>query len=485
MSLALGANPKVKQLSYAAVGAVLLGYASLSLGWLPPLFNTDVNPLLSFSRNSDAGILLGRISIVISTGILISQWLVLGSNIRKGIENQRLLWQLFAIWTAPMLLAPAIFSRDVYSYIAQGRLVLAGFNPYTDGVSIVPGWFHLGVDPMWATTPTPYGPIWIGLEALTVWLTPDSPFWSLVIFRLISLIALIVMAIGIIKIAQHYEVSPSLALWLSLSNPLTLFHLIGAIHNDSLMITLMVWGFYFSIRKKFLFAILFILAASLIKPIALLALPIVMLEPNLRFSEKIRRWAYCGAFTLLALWSIGQISTYGFDWIKALLTPGQVLTLLSPSSTLGYLTGIVAESLGIGTTATFTAISRFVIFALALAIIATYLIQTRAENVVRVGAYVFALIVIASPVIQPWYLLWALALVAPIGIRSVLHLRLIVFSTVFLVAYSTIEVEVARDFNLSAGDFIAVASVIVMMLLTFVSSKVARGLVRDFSAGNP
>jgi hypothetical protein len=485
MSLALGANPHYKHYLFGALGATLLGYASLALGWLPPLFDTNVNPLLGFARNSQAGILLGRIAIVIATGILLSQWLVLGSNIRKGFENARLQWQLFFVWSTPLLFAPAIFSRDVYSYIAQGRLVLAGFNPYSEGVSRVPGWFHLGVDPLWATTPTPYGQIWIGIEALIVFLTPDSPFWSLVLFRIASLLAVILMTFGIMKLAQHFGVSKSLSLWLSLLNPLTLFHLIGAAHNDSLMLASLIWGFYFAVKKRFVVAVIFVFFAALVKPIALLALAVVVLEKELSLIKKFTRWTLALVGTIGAMWLIGYFSSYGLDWIQALVAPSEVLTLLSPSSTLGYALGLIFETLGIASAQGVLMLVRLFALGGAFILIATYLITTRAENIVRVGAYIFALVVLASPVIQPWYVLWVLLLIAPIGIRNVLHLRLVVFATVFLVAYSTIEVEVARDFNLSLGDFIAVSAVVVVMALTFLTSKRVRGLVAHFGPGNP
>lgn len=485
MFLALGANAHLKHFLYALLGSSLLAYAAIALGWLPPLFDTSIHPLLSFARTSDLGILLGRISIVLATGILISQWLVVGSNVRKGVENFRLQWQLFFLWALPIILTPAIFSRDVYSYIAQGRLVLAGFNPYTNGVSVVPGWFHLGVDPLWATTPTPYGQIWIAIEAMVVAMTPDSPFWSLVLFRVASLLAAIAMSLGILKLAQHFQVSPSLALWLSLMNPLTLFHLIGAAHNDSFMLAFLIWAFYFAIQQKFIRAVLFVACAGLIKPIALLALVIVVLEPHLALRQKVIRWLVAGLSTLALLWTVGEFSRFGLDWIQALVAPGEVLTLLSPSSTVGYVVGLIFETLGVSSIETMLMFVRLVIFGFALLAIAIYLLGTKADNIVRVGAYAFALLVIASPVIQPWYVLWVLLLIAPIGIRNVLHLRLIVFTTVFLVAYSTIEVEVARDFNLSIGDFISIFSIFLVMALTFATSTRTRELVSHFGPGNP
>ena len=39
----------------------------------------------------------------------------------------------------PLLLTPPLFSRDVYSYVAQGKLMAGGFNPYLTGPSVMGG----------------------------------------------------------------------------------------------------------------------------------------------------------------------------------------------------------------------------------------------------------------------------------------------------------------------------------------------------------
>ena len=64
------------------------------------------------------------------------------------------------VWSAPLSLAPPLFSRDGWSYAAQGVLAHFGISPYDHGpggprsVPIVQG-----VDPRWMETAAPYGPI--------------------------------------------------------------------------------------------------------------------------------------------------------------------------------------------------------------------------------------------------------------------------------------------------------------------------------------
>src|SRR5699024_8443961 len=47
----------------------------------------------------------------------------------------------------------------------------------------------------------------------------------------------------------------------------------------------------------------------------------------------------------------------------------------------------------------------------------------------------FAAIVVLSPVIHPWYLLWLLPLFVLLGIRSNWQLRWVIFTAVFFISY--------------------------------------------------
>ena len=42
-------------LAAGALGSLLIGIGAVGIGWLPPLFDTTVNPLLDTLRNGNAG----------------------------------------------------------------------------------------------------------------------------------------------------------------------------------------------------------------------------------------------------------------------------------------------------------------------------------------------------------------------------------------------------------------------------------------------
>ena len=68
------------------------------------------------------------------------------------------------LWAVPLALAPPLFSKDVYSYLAQSAITARGFDPYSLGPAAT-----LGVDDpltrtiptIWRDTPAPYGPLFL------------------------------------------------------------------------------------------------------------------------------------------------------------------------------------------------------------------------------------------------------------------------------------------------------------------------------------
>src|ERR1700744_3533397 len=69
---------------------------------------------------------------------------------------------------AIVLLAPPLFSSDVFSYAAYGRMgALYDVSPYLHGPSAIPlHGLHLLISAQWLTTPSAYGPLFTALSYL-------------------------------------------------------------------------------------------------------------------------------------------------------------------------------------------------------------------------------------------------------------------------------------------------------------------------------
>lgn len=70
-------------------------------------------------------------------------------------------WRTLALWVAPLLFAPPMFSRDVYSYLAQGLMIDSGMDVYRHGPAMLGGLVADQVPAIWQHTPGPYGPVFL------------------------------------------------------------------------------------------------------------------------------------------------------------------------------------------------------------------------------------------------------------------------------------------------------------------------------------
>ena len=117
------------------------------------------SPAVPAGRPESTSQFLGIVLVYLGLALLLGAWFETIRAIRTGarISMQHLPLILVA-WAAPILLAPPLFSRDVYSYAAQGQMVARGLNPYLHGPSVLgPGPFLTLVDPLWRHATAPYG----------------------------------------------------------------------------------------------------------------------------------------------------------------------------------------------------------------------------------------------------------------------------------------------------------------------------------------
>jgi alpha-1,6-mannosyltransferase len=151
-----------------------------------------------------------------------------------------------ALFRVTLVLLPGLFSTDVFSYVMYGRIAAVyGQNPYVQPPSAFPADpFLTWVFPFWRVQPSVYGPVWTdlsqGLSAVTAtW----SPFAQVIAYRseVIGCEAACLVALWwLLGRLQRRERS---RLWLLYAwNPLVVFDLVGAAHNDAVMLMLLLLG---------------------------------------------------------------------------------------------------------------------------------------------------------------------------------------------------------------------------------------------------
>lgn len=471
-----------------AIGSGVLAIGALALGWIPPLFNVDSTPVLGLLRTTSAGELLGRAAVLIGGALILQSWLLLGTDVLRGRAPLRSLYRILGLWIAPAMLVPPLFSRDPYSYFVQGRLLQLGLDPYTHGAASVPGWFQAGVDPMWAETPTPYGPLYLLLQKAVVTVA-QTPYWSAVVFRLIAVIGVACMAYAVPRLAQRQGIDPAAATWLAVMNPLVLLHFAFGGHNDAIMVGLMLIGLEFAMQRRVIPATLWIAAAVAIKPIAFVVVPfaaLLVIPWATTLLRRILAYALSGLTVLALVLAMGAALGVGGGWIQALTTPGSVRTWLSPPTAIGMAVGLVGDAFG-NREVDAIAVSavRLACMALAVGYCLYLLLRPQGRSPVRGALLAFTAIIGLGPVVQPWYLLWALPLVATSGMHKPWHLKATVLGTAGFVIYALAEPTATADAHLDLVDSLGMVLAGATVLFVLLASPTERALAvgNQFSRG--
>ncbi|MGW4698234.1 polyprenol phosphomannose-dependent alpha 1,6 mannosyltransferase MptB, partial [Kitasatospora cineracea] len=190
----------------------------------------------------------------------------------RSAARTRWLTATLAWWAAPLLLLPPLFSRDAYSYLAQGAMLTGGFDVYTDGAAALGGPIAQQIPQVWQHTPAPYGPAFLLLARAAAPLA-DHPYAGVLLLRLTAVLAVAALAALLPALARALGTDPAAALRLGALNPLVLLHLVAGAHNDAVPLALMLAGLLAATRRRPLPAAALITLAALTKAPAALALP--------------------------------------------------------------------------------------------------------------------------------------------------------------------------------------------------------------------
>jgi alpha-1,6-mannosyltransferase len=346
----------------------------------------------------------------------------------------------------PLLAAPPMYSRDVYSYLAQSEISMNGLDPYKVGPATGLGLDHvftLSVPNMWRETPAPYGPLFLWIGQGISKLTGENIVEAVLFHRLMVLLGVGLIVWATPRLARRCGVAEVSALWLGAANPLLIMHLVAGIHNEALMLGLMLAGTEFALRGvdaagpllprplawprsrdqwsrwrplgALLLGVVLITLSSQVKLPSLLALGFVAMALACRWGGTFKAFLVVGgsltAISVAVMAVIGWASNLGFGWIFTLGTANVVRSWMSLPTLLALGTGQVGILLGLGDHTTAVLALTRGIGVLLIAVVVTWLLlavlQGRLHAVGGLGVAMGATVLL-FPVVQPWYVLWAI-----------------------------------------------------------------------------
>jgi alpha-1,6-mannosyltransferase len=211
---------------------------------------------------------LGLVVVYSGLILLLLAWWRCG----RALPDDPRMWRTLAWWAAPLLLAPPMFSRDVYSYLAQGLMIDAGLDVYRHGPADLGGVVAEQVPAIWQHTPSPYGPVFLMVADGVTGVFGSHVLLGILAMRLVAVAGLILLVVSVRVLARSTGVDPATATWLAVLNPLVLIHLIGGAHNDALMVGLLAAGLAAAVRRHPFAATVLVVAAALVKAPAALGL---------------------------------------------------------------------------------------------------------------------------------------------------------------------------------------------------------------------
>lgn len=283
------ANRLPSPVTVGVAGTILIALSSFGAGAVRARGGMLRHAGLDFlSYGHGAGLCVA--GLWLGVGLLVLAWATMGVEVFSGayprphyVDNepspdalvgrvQRALWA----WVIPLLFTAPLMSRDVYSYLMQGAMFRDGFDPYSQGAAVNPGPMLLEVSHDWRNTTTPYGPLhlWLG-EGITR-IVGDNITAGVMFYKAVSVLGFAALAWAIPVIARHLGGNPALALWLGVANPVMVLHLVGGMHNESIMVGLVSVGLVCALRHRFGLAVSLIAVAVSLKATAAIALPFVV-----------------------------------------------------------------------------------------------------------------------------------------------------------------------------------------------------------------
>jgi alpha-1,6-mannosyltransferase len=208
-----------------------------------------------------------------------------------------------------------------------------------------------------------------------------------------------------------------LALWLGVLSPLALFSFIASGHNDALMVGLLLAGVTLATGGRLAWGLTLCALAATIKLPAAAAIVFIGVD-QFRRADGPRRWRVvldAVAIPILVVGGVTAAAGLGWTWLgpTALHVPTELRVLSTPAVSLGTFFHSLLHTVGIPATLSGTVTVTQLVCGL-LAVAGTVWLVCNADrlDVVRVLGLALLLIVVGSPTVWPWYLMWGLAILA-------------------------------------------------------------------------
>jgi hypothetical protein len=333
------------------------------------------------------------------------------------------------VFQATLAFLPGLFSQDVFSYLAYGRLAAVhDLNPYIWPPSVIPRdaavpW----VADVWQTYTSPYGPVWVDVQWTMARATSDLSIADQALaYRLVAnllLLANLGLLWGLLgRLTPLDGRGRTVALAALAWNPLVLFEVSANAHNDVLMVTFTLVALLLFTRSGAALSSAALSLGALVKYLSGIGLVWLALAVAARRDTSGRRLL---AFATMAGVNAVVVLGLAAPWLEL---PDSVAPLLNETAGVGYVNSL-PDSLALALARLASAsvdLARAIERLIVVAAFAAYLLwearrvyaQASPAAVARsLARSVLIYILGVSTSVQTWYFCLPVAVAATLGLR--------------------------------------------------------------------
>ncbi|MGH9017337.1 MAG: polyprenol phosphomannose-dependent alpha 1,6 mannosyltransferase MptB [Acidimicrobiales bacterium] len=352
-----------------------------------------------------SGRLLLTLAVLAGIGLMAGAWILVWRSVggQSGRWWRRLWWTVGA-WATPLLFGAPFASQDVWHYGAEGEMVLRGYGGYRPSTLLGHSIWTAGVDHKWAARPSLYGPAGINLSALFDKISGGRPWVAAECWRVSALFGVILAAWGVQRLVASRNGNTRRAVLAGVCNPAVLIVLVASIHNDALMIGLVVSGIALAMSDRRSTGMVVCALGVAVKPNALLAVgALAWWAWSSGLRERFRGVAVAALSLTGVLLVTGINVGGGFGWMRSVIS---YPWLPGPWSLAAQLFGVNAGR----------AIDAVELAGTLTSVALVLGVRRSAGWIVALG-WGFAALAVTTPTPEPWYLSWALVLIACGGLE--------------------------------------------------------------------
>ena len=427
-----------------------LGAALITIGGLGAGSTKQHDPVLESLHLSwmryGHGLVLSSVLLWVGVALMLIAWLWLGRRVLAGDASEYTMVATTGFWLAPLLLSVPVFSRDTYSYLAQGALLRDGLDPYAVGPIENPNPLLDNVSPIWTITTAPYGPAFIMIARLVTTLVGNHVIAGTMLLRLCMLPGLALLIWATPRLARHLSADVPIALWICVLNPLVIIHLMGGVHNEMLMVGLMTAGIALTFERHHVAGITLVAVAVAVKATAGIALPFLVWVWMRHLRERrgyrpLPAFAAAGGASVLIFIAVFAVLSgaagVGLGWLTALAGSVKIinwLTIPTAAANLIHAVGGLFFPVNFYAVLQVTRLIGIVVIAVSLPLLWWRYRQDDRAVLTGIG-WAMVVVVLFVPGALPWYYSWPLAVVAPLAQSRPAVAAIAAFSTWIMVIF--------------------------------------------------